>query len=63
MDNYGEPQSRIEALLQNILGASYDIGEPQSRNEVLLMAIAEGGGAIGNPISNDEIDEIIGGLE
>ena len=38
--DFGAPQSRIEALLQNILGASYDIGAPRSRNEALLMAIA-----------------------
>lgn len=61
MDELGAPQSRIEALLMNILGSSYDIGEPQSRNETLLMAIAEGG--MGEPITDDEIDTIIGGLE
>lgn len=60
--DFGTPQSRIEALLQNILGESYDIGAPRSRNEALLMAIAEGGGTAGTPITNDEIDEIIGDL-
>ena len=39
-ENLGAPQSRNEALLQNILGANYDLGEPQSRNEALLMKIA-----------------------
>lgn len=39
-ENLGAPQSRNEALLQNILGESYDLGAPQSRNEALLMKIA-----------------------
>lgn len=39
LKKYGEPQSRAEALLQNILGESYDIGAPRSRNEIWLMAI------------------------
>lgn len=39
-ENLGAPQSRNEALLQNILGANYDLGEPQSRNEALLMKLA-----------------------
>ena len=33
------PQSRNEALLQNILGADNALGDPQSRNEALLMNI------------------------
>lgn len=32
-------QSRIEDILENILGADNDIGEPQSRNEYLLIQI------------------------
>ena len=32
-------QSRIEDILENILGADNDIGEPQSRNEYLLIEI------------------------
>ena len=41
-DNYNEPQSRNEALLQNILGATNPIGTPQSRNEAILKAILDG---------------------
>lgn len=44
-----EPQSRNEALLQNILGADYDLGEPRSRNEALLMQIAEKIGQLSEP--------------
>ena len=36
-----EPESRIEAILENILGADNPIGEPQSRNEYLLIQIME----------------------
>lgn len=36
---FEDPQSRNEALLWNILGASNDLGDPQSRNEALLMNI------------------------
>lgn len=35
------PQSRIEAILENILGADNPIGSPQSRNEYLLIQIME----------------------
>ena len=41
-DNFETPQSRNEALLQDILGAENPIGEPQSRNEAILTAILEG---------------------
>ena len=33
--------SRIEAILENILGANNEILEPMSRNEVLLIQIME----------------------
>lgn len=33
------PQSRNEALLQNLLGADNEIGDPQSRIEAILTAI------------------------
>ena len=45
---FSAPQSRIEAILQNILGADNVIKPPFSRNEVLLIAIMEelaGGGS------------------
>lgn len=35
------PQSRNEAILQNMLGAKNEIPEPMSRIEVLLIAVLE----------------------
>lgn len=61
MPTLDAPQSRIEALLQNILGESYDIGEPQSRNEALLMLIAEQGAEV-ESITSDEITEIVNSI-
>ena len=62
-----DPQSRNEALLQNILGADYDLGEPRSRNEALLMQIAEKIGQLSEPytagqyinINNKEISSTL----
>lgn len=39
MSEYGEPQSRNETILQNMLGEDYPMLEPQSRIEVLLQAL------------------------
>lgn len=39
-ETFEAPQSRIEAILQNILGADNTILPPFSRNEVLLIQIA-----------------------
>lgn len=39
MTEFDTPQSRNEALLQNILGADNPVEEPQSRNEAILQAI------------------------
>ena len=39
MGEYGEPQSRNETILQNMLGEDYPMLEPQSRIEVLLQAL------------------------
>lgn len=61
MPTLDAPQSRIEALLQNILGESYDIGDPQSRNEALLMLIAEQGTEV-ESITSDEITEIVNSI-
>lgn len=44
---FDAPQSRNEAILQNILGAENVLGEPQSRIEALLMQILEQGGGGG----------------
>lgn len=39
MGEYGEPQSRNETILQNMLGEDYPMLEPQSRIETLLQAL------------------------
>ena len=62
MPTLDAPQSRIEALLQNILGEDYDIGEPQSRNEALLMLIAEQGAEV-ESITSEEITEIVNSID
>ena len=49
MADFGAPQSRNEAILQNILGADNELLPPQSRIEVLLQAILEQGIAGGLP--------------
>lgn len=49
--SFNEPQSRNEALLQNILGASNAIGDPQSRIEAILTAILENA-AVGDPYTD-----------
>lgn len=38
---FDAPQSRNEAILQNMLGAENELGEPQSRIEELLMELLE----------------------
>lgn len=43
----GDPRSRNERILMNMLGASYDIEDPQSRIEYLLKLIYEEGGTSG----------------
>lgn len=59
------PQSRIEAILENILGADNEILPPMSRNEVLLIQIM---GMLQNDIPNtvitsEQIDAIIASIE
>lgn len=39
---FDTPQSRNEALLQNLLGADNEIGDPQSRIEAILTAMLDG---------------------
>lgn len=50
MPNFDAPQSPIEAILQNMLGANNTLREPQSRNEALLLQILDamqhGGGDV-----------------
>lgn len=49
-----EPQSNIERILMNILGATgVDINPIQSRNEALLLEILENGGGSGGGGSSD----------
>ena len=38
-DGFDNPQSRNEAILQNILGADNELGNPLSRIEALLMQL------------------------
>ena len=58
-------QSRIEAILENILGAENEILPPMSRNEVLLIQIM---GMLQDDIPNtvittEQIDAIIDTIE
>lgn len=41
MSDFDAPQSRNEAILQNMLGAENVLGDPQSRIEELLMQLLE----------------------
>ena len=41
MSDFGAPQSRNEAILQNMLGADNELGDPMSRIEDLLMQLLE----------------------
>ena len=47
----GEPRSRNEVLLMNMLGASYEVEDPQSRIEYLLKEILDNGGTGGGDVS------------
>lgn len=56
--------SRIEAILENMLGAHNVILEPFSRNEVLLLQISEKlDGMPGEVITSAEIDAIISEIQ
>lgn len=39
MADFEAPQSRNEAILQNMLGAENELGDPLSRIEALLMQV------------------------
>ena len=39
MADFDTPQSRNEAILQNIVGADNELGDPMSRIEALLMQV------------------------
>lgn len=47
MSEFDAPQSRKEAILQNMLGANNVLEPPQSREEILLQQILESGGGGG----------------
>ena len=42
-----DPQTRVEAILQNILGKNNELQPPQTRVEELLLAILQQGGGGG----------------
>lgn len=50
---FEQPQSRNEAILQNMLGAQNELVPPQSRIEALLQAILEQG--TGGQVTTDKI--------
>ena len=54
MMDFGTPESRNEAILQNILGADNDLLPPESRIETLLIALMNMLGGGGN-VSEVEI--------
>lgn len=56
-ETFEAPQSRIEAILQNMLGADNEILPPFSRNEVLLIQIA----GLLDSIENDKQDKLVSG--
>lgn len=57
MSNFSDPQSRNEAIIQNILGASNVLEDPQSRNETILQAILNNSSYTAEPQSR--IEEIL----
>ena len=59
MSDFGAPQSRNEAILQNMLGANNVLGEPQSRIEALLMQLLEEMG----PGGNETVLEVVENVE
>ena len=52
--SFDEPQSRNEALLQDLLGASNEFGEPQSRNEAILQNMLGANNVLVKPQSRIE---------
>lgn len=61
MPEFEKPQSRVEAILQNALGAENEV-VPQSRVEELLQRLdeaLENGGGGGGSSSGSNVDTII----
>ena len=53
-DNFDAPQSRNEAILQNMLGAENELAEPQSRVEELLIDILNEGAGLPDVTQDDD---------
>lgn len=52
------PQSRVEAILHNMLGSDYTLERPKSRIEKLLLALFSGSEIIHNPTNQDPVTNI-----
>lgn len=58
--SFPRPQSREEAILQNMLGANNVLERPQSRVEALLQEILNSGGGTTNYENLDNLPQING---
>ena len=56
--SFPRPQSREEAILQNMLGANNVLERPQSRVEVLLQEILYSGGGGGGTTNYEHLDNL-----
>lgn len=55
---FDKPQSRNEAILQNMLGANNVLEPPQSRVEALLQEILESGGGGGGTNDYEHLNNL-----
>lgn len=60
--SFDAPQSRSEAILQNMLGADNALEPPQSRVEDLLQQILESGGGSGGEVTAAAVTTAIGNM-
>ena len=56
--SFPKPQSRNEAILQNMLGADNVLEPPQSRVEALLQEILESGGGGGGTTDYEHLNNL-----
>ena len=56
-------ESRVEAILENMLGASNPLEPPQSRVEALLQEILDEGATSMEAITSAEITNVVNALE
>ncbi|MBR1471869.1 MAG: hypothetical protein IJ600_09550 [Lachnospiraceae bacterium] len=56
--SFPKPQSRNEAILQNMLGADNVLEPPQSRVEALLWEILESGGGGGGTTDYEHLNNL-----